>query len=158
MILCIIKKIEMNDETRALRETLGRKGHRTTNPRIMVLKAILGSGDHFTAEEVYARLSQVGRATVYRTIKLLVSLGMVCKVVLEDGTHRYRLSRLIHHHHLLCASCSAVEDFARCAIDDVIPRVESVTRYQILGHRIELYGFCEACLVKAGEAAPTRGS
>ncbi len=136
------------EEIHSLGNVLERKGYRSTSSRLRVLQVIADSGDQFTVEEVCSKIPDVGRATVYRTMKLLVSLGMVCKVVLQDGSPRYRLSRLIHHHHLVCASCGVMEDFARCTVDEVIQRVESSTNFQILGHRIELYGYCEACLTQ----------
>ena len=75
-------------------------GHRATEPRRTVVQAALFQRGHFTAEELCRELPAVGRATVFRTLKLLVELGVVCRVLLEDGHFRYRLSSPDHHHHL----------------------------------------------------------
>ena len=49
-------------------------------------------------EELCAELPGVGRATVFRTMKLLQDLEAVCRVPLEDGTVRYQIATPGHHH------------------------------------------------------------
>ncbi|MFQ5874607.1 MAG: Fur family transcriptional regulator, partial [Dehalococcoidia bacterium] len=68
-----------------LAERLEGRGYRITPPRRVVLKAIEGRKGHFTADEICHQAGGVGRATVFRTMKLLVDLGLVCRVLLESG-------------------------------------------------------------------------
>ena len=49
--------------------------------------------DGFTAEEISDELPDVGRATVYRTIKLLLETGVICKLAMPDGTPLYSMAR-----------------------------------------------------------------
>lgn len=118
---------------------------RVTSPRRQVLEALPRLGDTFSAEEMCQAIPAIGRATVYRTLKLLVETGVVCKVALADGAPRYRLSQAGHHHHLVCMRCGSVQDFDRCAVDDLIQHLERHTDFAVLGHRIEVYGLCGNC-------------
>ena len=92
-------------------ERLEQIGFRSTAPRRAVLCAIEGAAAPFTADELLGELPDVGRATVFRTIKLLQELDLVCRVPLEDGGVRYRLSGGNHHHHLVCRNCGVVTEF-----------------------------------------------
>ncbi|HLF03694.1 MAG TPA: transcriptional repressor, partial [Dehalococcoidia bacterium] len=88
-----------------LLETLEDRGCRDTMPRRAVVQAIAGKERHFTAEELREQLPGVGRATIFRALKLLVESGVLCRVLLEDGNLHYQLSHRGHHHHLLCVQC-----------------------------------------------------
>ena len=135
----------MTSHTGSLRDALEERGYRITAPRLRLLQTVMDNPDHFSAEEVRAGTPAVGRATVYRTIKLLVELGVLCKMAMEDGAPRYRLASRTHHHHLICVRCGSTEDFARCGVDYLIDRLQQATGYRALGHRIEVYGVCATC-------------
>jgi Fur family ferric uptake transcriptional regulator len=87
-------------------------------------------------------------------LKLLADEGVVCRVLLDDGRLHYRLSRNAHHHHLVCTTCGAIEDFTTCDVSDVIGELSRRTGYQIDSHWLELYGRCETCLAASPTAAP----
>ena len=128
-----------------VRRLLERRGYKDTATRRQVLEAMSRLEDGFTAEELHAALPRVGRATVYRTVKLLVDAGLLCKTALEGGAPRYRLGPHAHHHHLVCVSCGAIRDFARCNVDKMVERVEHAAGFQVLSHRVEIYGLCPRC-------------
>ncbi len=132
-------------------EDLRGQGYKITTSRYRVLERLAGQDENFTAEELAGDLAPVGRATVYRTLKLLLERGLVCKVVLGDGSVCYRMSHTLHHHHLVCVGCGATEDIGRCGVDDVLASVRETTDYEVVGHRIEVYGFCPACRSAADE-------
>ena len=127
-------------------------GYRVTAPRLKVLAEIADAGDQFSAEEIAARLRGVGRATVFRTLKLLVELDVLCRVLSGDGTLRYRWSYSGHHHHLVCAECGAVEDFTVCDVTELVRELTSVKNFTVEGHWLEVYGRCMRCAAR-GEAA-----
>ena len=129
-----------------LLDTLGEKGYRSTSPRRAVANAIASQERHFTAEELRERLPRVGRATVYRSLKLLVESGILCRILLEDGNLHYQLSHQGHHHHLLCVECGTSEDLLGCDIDDILRQVSAAHEFQLSGHWLEVYGRCRSCL------------
>src|SRR4051812_26005077 len=104
----------------AVIERIEEQGHRMTAPRLAVLAAAADADDQFSAEEIAHQLPRVGRATVFRTLKLLVEQDVLCRVLLDDGSLRYRWSRRGHHHHLVCNDCGAVEDFTACDVSSLI--------------------------------------
>ncbi len=143
----------------ALERTLARSGYRLTTPRRALLEVMLGLGDHFAADDVVEAAPGVGRATVFRTLRLLQDLDVVCQVVLDDGRAAYRFGAADHHHHLVCSDCGAVSDFASGDVEELMAGIAQRTGYQIEAHRLEVYGRCGACQAKdAHERAPLAGA
>jgi Fur family ferric uptake transcriptional regulator len=130
---------------------LSARGLRVTGGRLAVLSQVADMPGQFAAEEVVQRLPAVGRATVFRTLKLLVEMEVLCRVLMDDGTLRYRWSPPGHHHHLVCTSCGVVEDFTDCDVSDLIADLVERTGYRVQGHWLELYGRCATCAA-TGEA------
>ena len=121
------------------------RGHRITASRRRVLMALLAAPTHFTVDDVLQEAPEVGRATVFRTMKLLQDLNVVCRVLMEDGSLHYRLSASGHHHHLVCRSCGRVADFSNCDVSSLVEQLVQSTDYQIDGHWLEVYGRCRSC-------------
>ena len=119
--------------------------HRITPSRVAVIAAVLTQSGHFSVEEIIHQARAVGRATVFRTIRLLTDLDVVCRVLLEDGSLHYRVSRRGHHHHLVCVSCGNVQDLDECAVADLVRELAAATEYEIEGHLLEFYGRCASC-------------
>jgi Fur family ferric uptake transcriptional regulator len=126
------------------------RGHRITGSRKRVLDALVAAPAHFTADDVLRLAPTVGRATVFRTVKLLLDLNVICRVRMEDGSIHYRLSTRGHHHHLVCRSCGRVEDFATCDVSSLVDQLARSTEYQIEGHWLEVYGRCASCRILEG--------
>ncbi len=126
-------------------QRLGLRGHRVTGSRRRVLEALLAAPAHFTVDDVLQRADGVGRATVFRTMKLLQDLNVVCRVLMENGSLHYRMSARGHHHHLVCRTCGRVEDFATCDVSALVRELSASTEYEIEGHWLEVYGRCQSC-------------
>ena len=90
---------------------------RMTASRSAVVAAVARQRGHFTAEALAAGLPVVGRATVYRTLKILLAAGVLCRVLMDDGSLHYRLSGPGHHHHLVCVACGTIQDFSGCDVN-----------------------------------------
>jgi Fur family ferric uptake transcriptional regulator len=141
-------------------ERLEMRGLRVTPARRAVLAAVLEAGPHFTVGDVCQRARGVGRATAFRTMRLLQHLNVLCRVLLDDGSLHYRLNRTRgHHHHLVCTGCGRVEAFTNCAVPALAEEVAKRTDYEIEGHWLEVYGRCRACRSHppAGRAGPPAG-
>jgi Fur family ferric uptake transcriptional regulator len=87
-------------------------GYRLTPQRTLILAALQASDDHISAEEIYsqvhAQYPHVNISTIYRTLELLKSLGLVTETDLGEGRVRYHYGDKGHHHHLICEKCGAV--------------------------------------------------
>ena len=125
------------------------RGHRMTGPRRSVIDRLGDKAEGFSAEEICDELPGVGRATVYRTIKLLLEAGVICKLALPNGAPKYSLARFEHHHHTVCVRCGNVGEFRAATIERLIRAIGADIPGEILGHRIEFYITCHQC----GEAA-----
>ena len=130
--------------------TMESRGYRLTGPRLRVLDIVSEKETNFTAEEVCSAVPTVGRATVFRTLKLLVENGLLCKMTLEDGSPRYNFPMTGHHHHLVCVSCRTVMEFTESEIEQLLAQLPTTRAGTIVGHRIEVYMVCQACQLRYG--------
>ena len=122
------------------------RGYRATAPRKAVAKLLEQKQKGFTVEALSEELPSVGKATIYRTIKLLLEEGMVCKFPLMNGVSIYCLARTGHrHHHSVCIQCGEVEEFSAAAIDKLLKEVSADLPGQVVDHRIALYVNCDYC-------------
>jgi Fur family ferric uptake transcriptional regulator len=124
-------------------------GKRKTNQRQAILASIEGAGRPLTVQEIHDLAAQqsenLGIATVYRTIKLLIESERIKTVSLPDGEARYERAGLGHHHHFQCLECQEVVDLEHCPIS--IPRGTTFPDgYVVDYHEITLYGTCPSCL------------
>jgi len=126
-----------------LLETLEQQGYRSTSPRRAVAQVIANQDKHFTAEDLREQLPSLGRATIFRSLKLLVETGVLCRVLLEDGDLHYQLSHRGHHHHLLCVECGSSQ--VGCDIEELLQQTSASHGFELSGHWLEVYGRCRSC-------------
>ena len=126
--------------------TLEDQGYRVTMPRRNVIAALISKSEGFTVEQICGEVPSVGRATVYRTIKLLLEHGILCKLTTMDGTPMYSLARAEHHHHIVCVQCGAVSEFRDASIERLLRNIGSRIHGEVMGHRIEFYVRCYKCM------------
>ena len=131
--------------THDLIATLEDSGFRLTEPRRIVAGSIEKQAEAFTAEDLCESVPGVGRATVYRTIKLLVDAGALCKLAMPDGAPKYSLARVGHHHHTVCVRCGKVGDFRDSTVERMLRSLAKEVDGQIVGHRMEVYVDCADC-------------
>ena len=126
--------------------TLEDLGYRSTTARRDVINLLVTKREGFDAEEINRELPGVGRATVYRTIKLLLEAGVLCKLVLPDGAPKYSLARVEHHHHTVCVKCGTVGVFRAVTLERLLRAMGEDISGEIFGHRFEVYITCQQCL------------
>lgn len=137
-------------------------GYRITAGREAILDALTRAKEHLSAEDIYTKVHgsypAIGLTTVYRTLEILVDLGLVYKFDFGDGRARYELAegsqRSTHHHHLVCTNCMRVVDYTDF-IDDEIELLRQTEKglsekygFDITSHLIQFYGLCEKCRKK----------
>lgn len=134
---------------RALR-TLRHNGYKVTPQRRAILQVLSESNAHLTPSHIYESVSQsttsVGLVTVYRTLCIIVELGIACEISMDGRQPTYLLSRPDeHHHHVVCSSCGQVVDFIADDIEQLEQRLAAETGYRIEGHVLEFTGTCPEC-------------
>ena len=134
----------MDDLKRMLQE----RQHKMTPQRQVVLQIFLDHpGEHLSAEDVHGILrdnkSEIGLATVYRSLELLSELGILQKMEFGDGCSRYEVNRTDpskhHHHHLICTNCGKVIEFHSDEIEALQRKIAAQHGYDIEDHALVLY-------------------
>lgn len=132
------------------------KGLKVTSQRLRVLEALAECpGKHLAAEEIYEIVKidcpEIGLATVYRTIQLLLELNLIDRINLDDGFVRYEIGSVgeseskHHHHHLICQKCGKVFSFQDDLLEELEEKIVKTTGFQVSDHEVKLYGCCKEC-------------
>jgi len=148
----------MDDEIRArLDEFIRRKGLRRTGQRETIIDSAFSQDEHFTAEELFERVrktcTDISRATVYRTLGLMVEAGLLRQIDLGDNQATYDPNFLDKpaHNHLVCIDCGRVVEFEDSHIDllnDCVTRrlgfkpVRQSLRIEASCEQLRMHGRC----------------
>ena len=141
----------MGDEAKAFEEYLKKHALHLTGPRHLVLKAVFGTHEHFTADDLISHIQKSGapvsKATVYRTLQLLRDCNLLIEHDFGQGKAYYEhASGLEHHGHLYCTECGQIVEFYEAklnALQDAIARQEGFEPAQYV---VKIYGRCARCL------------
>ena len=144
----------MRDPVELFREHLRSKNMRCTQERDEIVRALSKTKKHFRIEDLVTDLKAKGsaasRATVYRTIPLLIESRMIRVAESnpgEESAYEYIYGRG-HHDHLYCTRCNAHIEFEERGIEMLQMDVARHYGYKLVGHRLELYGVCPQCREK----------
>jgi len=133
-----------------------------TQQRMAIAQVVSSSGEHLSVEEIEGRLrndgNRIGKATIYRTLDLLVRSRLVVEHDFGEGFKRYehRLSPEPVHEHLICLECGKVIEFQSWEVQEVQARVTMRHGFQPTRHKLEIYGLCRECR-EAGVELPDDG-
>lgn len=138
------------------REMFSRHGVKNTRQRNMVLEFLKKNDDPLTAEQLFMSVNSVDAAislsTVYRILDTFLQHGIVEKVSFTEGNKSmYELVRNEHRHYLVCVGCKRVMPVNGCPLQGYEKTLEEKTRFQITGHKLEIYGWCPLCWDKHQE-------
>ena len=139
----------MNEDER-FRRFLRSKGLRFTSERERVLEEASSVHEHFEAEDLLFRMRQhghrVSKATVYRTLTLLVQCGLLREVIFgERHSHYEHILGHRHHDHLICLKCGKIIEFTDETIEQLQQKICERYQFDPLQHRLEIRGTCEQC-------------
>lgn len=140
----------MTDELQLFRSYLKRQGLKHTPQREEILAYLLKAEKHLSPEEIYQSLRErdprLGRATVFRTLKLLEKGGLASHVTFADGRQKFeRAHGRPHHDHMICIECGDALEFSSPAVERLQERIARRSGFHILWHRHEIFGRCRAC-------------
>jgi Fe2+ or Zn2+ uptake regulation protein len=130
-------------------------GHRMTAARRAVAELIANRDGTFETADLVAdsrrRQPGVARASIFRTLELLTSVGSVERLDLPSGAHAYvRCDSSGHHHHVVCTRCQRAVDLRELGMTPIVSEVERRTGYRVDSHRVELFGLCPSCRKASG--------
>jgi Fur family ferric uptake transcriptional regulator len=129
---------------------LKKEGLKLTPEREAVLDGVFSIHKHFNADELYDKIraqnKRISRASVYRTLPLLVNSGLVNETLRCQGTTSYEHTYGHEHHdHLVCIKCGKIIEFKEDKIEELQDAV--CKRYGFLPteHKLGIKGYCKKC-------------
>lgn len=131
-------------------------GIKLTHQRIEIFREVAGTGDHPDAETIHRRVRKrmptVSLDTIYRTLWMLVGLGMI--QTLGAGRERARFdANLDQHHHFVCVKCGLTRDFYSKDFDELTLPISIEEIGRVEATHVEARGICRECAAR--EARPT---
>lgn len=126
------------------------QGLRKTPERETIIEEIFSIHDHFDVDELFLRLrnkrKRVSKASLYRTIPLLIESGLIKEVYFEDGhLHYEHIYGHKDHSHLRCNRCGRIIEFDDDEIGTLQKRIGKKYNFAVTAHRFELIGYCPQC-------------
>jgi Fur family ferric uptake transcriptional regulator len=133
-----------------------------TQQREAVAQVVFSTIGHLSVEDIESTLrekgNRIGKATIYRTLDLLVRSRLVVEHDFGEGFKRFenRLSQDPVHEHLICLECGKVIEFQSWEVQDVRARITAKHGFRATRHKLEIYGLCRECQ-EAGTELPDDG-
>jgi Fur family ferric uptake transcriptional regulator len=128
-------------------------GVRVTPQRLLVLGALATLGGHVSADAILqwaaARYPALNLATVYRTLDLLISVGLVAQSDLGSGITQFEVVGESPHHHLVCERCGAVDELDAALLAPLQQRLLERYGFRANPRHVALFGLCRTCLAAA---------
>ena len=136
-----------------LNDYMAHHGLRSTEQRRVVTEMFFSSEGHLSIEDLLEQVRleepKIGYATVYRTLKLLKDCGLAYERHFGDGVSRYEVAwEDEHHDHLICIECQKIIEFENDNIEALQDKVASHYDFELVRHKLELYGICLECQTK----------
>ena len=136
---------------RAFELFLHERSLKLTPQRVRIFERAFATHEHFSADRLYAWLKEedgpsVSRATVYRTLSLLVEGEFLES--LDTGKGELLYEHVLghrHHDHLVCVDCGRIEEFVVPEIERLQVAAASKKGFRLLHHSMRLFGTCIGC-------------
>ncbi len=121
-----------------------------TQQREAIARELFESTRHLSADDVEALLFErghhIGKATVYRTLALLVELGLATEHDFDEGFRRYQMKvGAAQYDHMICTVCGGVTQFRQEELETVLGGVLRDAGFEPLTRQIKIFGTCNDC-------------
>ncbi len=123
------------------------KMYRNTQERYRVLERIAVLDRHFSADELYMHMNNLGdkvsRATIYSTLDLLTRCTILVKHRFQGDSATYELaSRMPHHDHLICRDCGHITEFNAVEIEEMQQKIAKSFGFRSEEHSLQIFARC----------------
>ena len=149
----MVKKVSaelesINHELEESIASLRQAGVRITPQRQAIMRYLISSHSHPTADEIYQTLSpkfpNISVATIYNNLRVFKDIGIVKELTYGDSSSRFDFNTH-NHYHIICEKCGKIVDFHYPQLDEVEQLAQHVTDFDVTHHRMEIYGICKDC-------------
>jgi Fur family ferric uptake transcriptional regulator len=148
------------EEKQVLARHLARHGLKRSAQREAILDAFLRAGRHVSVEEllgiVRKKRSDIGRTTIYRSLKLFKDAGLASELVYGGEARFEPLWNRDHHDHFICGTCGEIFEFKSPEIEQIQESIARGIGFMIEGHRHHILGRCRKCVARAKAAGRRR--
>jgi Fur family ferric uptake transcriptional regulator len=155
-----LKAIVGKEENAVFAEYIRRNQLKRSEQREVILDAFLRSDRHLSVDDllhiVQKKRPDIGRTTVYRTLKLLREAGLASQLDVQGQARFEHDYNREHHDHFICNGCAAIIEFSSPEIEQLQDDIAASLGFKIQGHRHQIYGLCEACVAKQRSAEGSR--
>jgi len=129
-----------------LRKTLKANGHSVTKARLNTFAALVAAHHPITVVELAEKLATVDKVSVYRSVELFETIGVIHKVW-TGFKSKIELSEIFsaHHHHFSCILCGQTESIKSPVLEDSLHNLEVEHGFELRQHSVELSGHCNKC-------------
>ncbi|HEX6939963.1 MAG TPA: Fur family transcriptional regulator [Longimicrobiales bacterium] len=133
------------------RRYLKDQGLPVTQQREVIAEVVFSAPEHLSVEDIEARLraqgEKIGKATIYRTLEMLVRSGLVEEYDFGEGFKRYKhlFGQMLVREHLICTECGKVQEIQTPELLRLQEAVAQEHGFQPARHRLEMYGLCAEC-------------
>jgi len=126
------------------------QGLKRTSGREAVFREAVATEGHFEPEELAYRLrkkgSRISKATVYRTLPLLVKAGLIKEVIHGEKHHHYEpIHEGSPHDHLICLKCGRIMEFEEKSLKKIQEQICKRHRFRPEKIVVEIFGYCKDC-------------
>ena len=126
------------------KDLLIKEGMKVTHSRLSILDDILSNDSHRECEQIYEdllkRKVKVSRATIYRTLDVLVKYEYVRKLDIGDGKIRYEKKLgTKHHDHMICIETGDIIEFHNEKIEKLQDQIAERNGYKVVRHVHQLF-------------------
>jgi Fur family ferric uptake transcriptional regulator len=147
-----VTKETRREEKEVFAAYLAKHRLKRSEQREAIVDAFLRSDRHLSVDDLLhlaqKRRPDVGRTTVYRTLKLLHAAGLATELVLQGETRFEREYKRQHHDHFICKTCGAIFEFSSEEIERIQDEVAADLGFVIDGHRHQIFGYCRDCVAR----------
>jgi Fur family transcriptional regulator, ferric uptake regulator len=148
------------EEKAVFAEYIRRNQLKRSEQREVILDAFLRSDRHLSVDDllhlVQKRRPDIGRTTVYRTLKLLREAGLASQLDVQGQARFEHDYNREHHDHFICNNCGAIIEFSSPDIERLQDEIADGLGFKIEGHRHQIYGSCRDCVARAAAVTGTR--
>jgi len=132
-----------------MKELLRARGFKITPQRELIFRTFFDMGRHVSADELSEKVRRkdrsIGHSTVWRTLKLICTVGLAQEVIIGDGITRYDRITRVPHGHLFCLRCKELVEFDAEDMINRLDKVASDSGFEPEGFKVEIQGYCKKC-------------
>jgi Fur family ferric uptake transcriptional regulator len=121
-----------------------------TKERSAILKEVFSHHNHFDPKDLLTIMRKksirVSRASMYRTLSLLIECGLAAKAEkTEKHTHYEHTFGHKHHDHMICIKCGKITSLSSEKLEQLQKKLCKEKKFKPITHSLEIKGYCSGC-------------